>query len=200
MTRISPLALGLVCLVSSAALAQTPQRIRGTVASLDGAVLHVKPNGDGAEVAITLGPQVKVSEVLPSSLKEVKPGSFIGTAAETQPDGTLVAKEVHVFPEAMRGTGEGHYPFDLGPKSTMTNGTIGQEVTGAVGDTLTVKYKGGEKAIRVPADVPVVTFGPGDKAELTPGAHVIVFAQAGADGALSASRVAVGKNGLVPPM
>ena len=200
MTRSALLALGLLGLVSSAALAQTPQRIRGTVVSLDGAVLHVKPNGEGAEAAITLGPQLKVSEVLPSSLKEVKPGSFIGTAAETQPDGTLVAKEVHVFPEAMRGTGEGHYAFDLGPKSTMTNGTIGQEVTGAAGDTLTFKYKGGEKAIKVPADVPVVTFGPGDKAELTPGAHVIVFAQAGTDGALSASRVVVGKDGLVPPM
>lgn len=181
-------------------MAQTPTRVRGIVVSLDGNVLHVAPNDAGAEKTITLEPKLEVSTVVPSSLAEVKPGSFIGTAAQTQSDGSLVATEIHVFPESMRGTGEGHQGFDLGPKSTMTNGTVGQEVVGTTGQSLTVKYKGGEKTVIVPPNVPVVTFEPGDRAELTPGAHVIVFAQTSADGGLTSERVAVGKNGLTPPM
>lgn len=186
-------------LMASAAVAATPTRVRGTIASLEGNVLHVTAK-TGGDTMITLGPKLTVSAVVPSSMADIKPGSFIGTAAETQADGTLVAKEVHVFPEALRGTGEGHYAFDLGPKSTMTNGTVGQEVTGASGNALTVKYKGGEQSVTVPPGVPVVTFEPGDRTELVPGAHVIVFAQTGGDGKLTAERVAVGKNGLTPPM
>lgn len=189
-----------LCLgASGVVMAQTPTRVRGTVASLEGDTLHVTANG-GGDTIITLGPKATVTAVVPSSMADIKPGSFIGTAAETQADGSLVAKEVHVFPEAMRGSGEGHYAFDLGPKSTMTNGTVGQEVTGSTSNTLTVKYKGGEKSIAVPSSVPVVTFEPGDRSELAPGAHVIVFAQTGADGKLTSQRVAVGKNGLTPPM
>jgi len=111
-----------------------------------------------------------------------------------------VAKEVHIFPESMRGSGEGHRGFDLGPKSTMTNGTVGQEVKGTSGNTLTVAYKGGQKSIVVPPDAPVVTFTPGDRAMLVEGAHIIVQPQIGAGGALMAERVIVGKDGLVPPM
>ncbi len=99
----------------------------------------------------------------------------------------------------MRGAGEGHRGFDLGPKSTMTNGTVGNEVKGASGDTLTVAYKGGEKSIVVPPGAPVVMFAPGDKAMLVPGAHVIVQTKAAAGGTLTAERVTVGKDGLVPP-
>ena len=187
-------------LLAATALAATPTRVRGTVASLDGNELHVVPTAGGAEMVITLGPKLTVAAIIPTTMAEIKPGSFIGTAAETQADGTLVAKEVHVFPEAMRGTGEGHYAFDLGPKSTMTNGTVGQEVTGTSGNTLTVKYKGGEKNVTVPSNIPVVTFEPADKTQLVAGAHVIVFAQTGDDGKLTAERVAVGKNGLTPPM
>ena len=189
-----------LCLAASAAMAQTPVHIRGTITSLDGNALHVRANDPGAEKTITLGPKLKVSAVLSSSLAEIKPGSFIGTAAQTQADGSLVAREIHVFPESMRGSGEGHRSFDLGPKSTMTNGTVGQEVVGTTGRSLTVKYKGGEKTIVVPPDVPVVTFEPGDRAELIPGAHVIVFAHSEADGALSSEQIAVGKDGLTPPM
>ena len=189
-----------LCLAASSGMAQTPTRVRGTVVSLDGDALRVRPNGDGAEETITLGATLAVSAVVPSSLTRVKPGSFIGTAAQTQPDGSLRATEVHVFPENMRGTGEGHYGFDLGPKSSMTNGTVGQEVVGTSGESVTVKYKGGEKTVIVPPDVPVVTFEKGDRTELTPGAHVIVFAEAGAGGALTSERVAVGRNGLTPPM
>lgn len=186
-------------LVAGGALAETPSRIRGTVTSLDGTALRVAGSG-GQDVVITLSANSSVTAVLPAKLSEVQPGSFIGTAAETQPDGTLVAKEVHIFPESMRGSGEGHRDFDLGPKSTMTNGTVGQEVKGTSGNTLTVAYKGGEKSIVVPPNAPVVTFAPGDRAMLVPGAHVIVQPQAGAGGVLVTERVIVGKDGMVPPM
>ncbi len=185
---------------TGAQAAATPMRVRGTIASIDGNILHVASTGGSADTTVTLGPKLRISALIPSTMAAIKPGSFIGTAAETQADGTLVAKEVHVFPEAMRGAGEGHGPFDLGPKSTMTNGTVGNEVTGSSGNTLTVKYKGGEKPIVVPPNVPVVTFEPGDRAELTPGAHVIVFAEKAEDGSLTSETVVVGKNGLTPPM
>jgi hypothetical protein len=182
-----------------AAAAQTPTRIRGTISSVEGTVVHVTPNGGGDD-AVTLGATTKVTLVAPTTLDAIKPGSFIGTAARTEADGSLVALEVHVFPESMRGSGEGHRPFDLGPKSTMTNGTVGQQVIGKTGQTLSVDYKGGQKQIVVPPDVPVVTFAPGDAALLVKGAHVIVFAQTGADGALTAANMLVGKDGLVLPM
>jgi hypothetical protein len=185
-------------LAAAGALAAPPSRIRGTVTSLDGTALHIMASG-GRDVVI-LSPNYSVTAVVPAKLSEVQPGSFIGTAADTQPDGTLVAKEVHVFPESMRGSGEGHRGFDLGPKSTMTNGTVGQEVKGTSGNTLTVAYKGGEKSILVPPGVPVVSFAPGDRSMLVQGAHVIVQTQAGAGRALMAERVIVGKDGLVPPM
>ena len=188
-----------LAILAGPALAQTSTRIRGTVTSIDGTALHVKTTA-GQDVAITLSPNYGVTALVPAKLSEVTPGSFIGTAADTQPDGTLVAKEIHIFPESLRGSGEGHRDFDLGPKSTMTNGTVGQEVKGTSGDTLTVAYKGGEKTIVVPPGAPVVMFAPGDKAMVVLGAHVIVQAQAGDGGALRAERVTVGKDGLVPPM
>ena len=136
---------------------------------------------------------------MPIKLEDIKPGSFIGSAAMPQADGTQRALEVHVFPESMRGTGEGHRPFDLQPQSTMTNGTVG-DLVGSKGRTLTVKYKGGEKTVIVPDDVPIVSIEPGTRALLTPGAHVIVFASKGADGSMTAISVNVGENGLTPPM
>ena len=188
-----------LALLAGGAGAQSSNRLRGTVAWLDGTTLHLKDKA-GQDVTVALSPTYAVTALVPAKLADVTPGSFIGAAADTQADGTLVAKEVHIFPEAMRGSGEGHRTFDLGPKSTMTNGTVGNEVTGASGDTLTVAYKGGEKSIVVPPGAPVVMFAPGDRAMLVPGAHVIVQAQTADGGGLTADRVTVGKDGLVPPM
>ena len=129
-------------------------------------------------------------------------GEVLGVAdpAVPQPDGTLRALELQVFPEAMRGVAEGNHPWDLGPQSSMTNGTGGGEVKASDGRSLTVKYGSAEKKVFVPADVPVVTYEPGSRALLTPGAHVILTAKKADDGTLSADRVTVGKNGLTPPM
>ena len=199
MIQRTAIAAALLAMLGGAAMAQSADRVRGTVASLDGAALRVTAN-DGQTVTITLSPFYSVTALVPAKLSDVQAGSFIGIAADTQPDGTLVAREVHIFPEAMRGAGEGHRGFDLGPQSTMTNGTVGNEVKGTSGDTLTVAYKGGEKSIVVPPSAPVVMFAPGDKAMLVPGAHVIVQAKAASGGTLTVERVTVGKDGLVPPM
>jgi hypothetical protein len=175
-----------------------PTRIRGTIASLDGQTLVVNAR-NGQKVTITLADKLTVTETSTTKLTEVHPGSFIGTTAIPQPDGTMKALEVHVFPESMRGTGEGFRPWDLGATSTMTNGTVGQ-IEGSGGRSLTVKYKEGEKTVTVPPDVPVVALEVGSRAMLVPGAHVFVIANKAGDGTISAARVTVGKDGLEPPM
>ena len=199
MLKLATVASLSLCLSAGAVLAQSATRIRGSVVSVDGPVLHLKDRA-GMDLTVTMSPSYTVTAVVPAKLGDVTPGSYIGAAADPQPDGTLVAKEVHIFPEAMRGSGEGHRAFDLGPQSTMTNGTVGNEVKGAAGDRLTVAYKGGEKSIVVPPNAPVVTFAPGDRAMVVPGASVIVQAQKAENGGLTAERVTVGRDGLVPPM
>ena len=181
------------------ASAQTPARIRGAIASLDGQILTVKTRED-PEVKIKLADNYAVTAVVPISMDQVKPGSFIGSAAMKQADGSMKAVEVLVFPEAMRGANEGHYPWDLMPESTMTNATVEAVVDGTAGREMALTYKGGKQKIIVPAGVPIVTFEPGDKSLLVPGALVFVGSQKAADGTLSAGRVNVGKNGFKPPM
>jgi hypothetical protein len=175
-----------------------PARLRGTIAGIDGDTLTLTTR-DAQTVKVTLRADTAVTAVIPARLDDIKPGSFIGTAAMPGPNGSLIALEVHVFPESMRGTGEGHRPFDLQPESTMTNGTVGDVVVSS-GRTLTVGYKGGEKTVTVPPDVPVVGFEPGDRSLLVVGAHAILFGTRQADGSIAAARVLVGKDGLVPPM
>jgi hypothetical protein len=182
-------------------LAQTPptiQRVRGAVKALEGNVLVVDTR-EGGVARITLAPNYTVAAVIPATLADAKPGTFIGTAA-AGPKEKLRALEVLIFPEAMRGTGEGFYPWDLVPESTMTNGTIEAEVTGGDGRMLTVVAKGEKLQVTVPPNTPIVTFIPGDAAMLKPGTKVFVGAQKAADGTLSAARVNAGKDGLTPPM
>jgi hypothetical protein len=142
--------------------------------------------------------------IVKASLSDIKTGSFVGVTGMPQADGSQKALEVHIFPEAMRGTGEGHYPWDLRPQSTMTNGYVEhveQTVTGVNGQTLTLKYKDGEKKIIVPPDTPIVTYVLGDKSELKPGAKILIAAAKKLpDGTLQAPRVNFGKDGLTPPM
>lgn len=175
-----------------------PTRLRGTVDALSENALSITlKSGDKALVALT--DKTGVAQVLPYKLSDIRKGQYIGTAAVPGVGGKLMALEVLVFPEAMRGTGDGHYPWDLQPESSMTNGAIG-DVSDAGGRTLTVKYKGGEQTVQVPDGTPVVTVGPGTRAMLTPGAHVIAFASKGSEGEYTALRVLVGKDGLTPPM
>jgi hypothetical protein len=192
----------LLSLLAGAALAQTgPVAVtRATIESVspDGASLAVQTR-DGQKETVKLGDKTPVTLVVPATLADVKSGAFIGVAALPGEGDELKAMEVHVFPEAMRGTGEGHRPFDLGPGSTMTNGTIVARVDGVSGSKLTVTYKGGQQTIVVDPKAPIVSFQPGARADLKPGAAIIARGARAADGSLDAQRVLVGKDGLVPP-
>lgn len=189
-------------LFTSAAWAQQPQpvRIRGTIESLEGSMLTVKSR-EGEERKVMLTDNVAVTGVTKIAMSEIKPGSYIGVTGMPQPDGTQKAIAIHIFPEAMRGTGEGSRPWDLRPNSTMTNATVDQKVEATDGQTLMVKYKDGEKKVVVTPDTPIVTFVPGDRSELKPGAKVIIMgATKKEDGSLETARVNVGIDGLTPPM
>ena len=197
-SRAAVLGLGLL-LGASAAWAQSPPtRVRGKIERLDGPMLTVKSR-DGADVTIRLADNVSVSGVAKAALTDIKPGTYVGIAALPQPGGALRAVEVLVFPEAMRGTAEGHGPWDLLPESTMTNATVAESVERVEGRTLTLKYKDGDRTIMVPPDIPIVTLAPGDKSELKPGAAVFIPAARQPDGSLQASRVIVGRE-VAPPM
>lgn len=189
--------------LAGSALAQTPDakptRIRGNVVSLDGDVLKVHRRS-GDTVSIALAANVPVSAVKAMQLSDIKPGTFVGTAATTGTDGKLTATEVVVFPEAARGTGEGHYAWDLGPNSTMTNANVDTVVQGTDGRNLKLSYKGGSNEVTVPPNVPIVTFMPAARSDLAPGKQVFVVAKPASQGTYAAQRVVVEKDGVVPPM
>lgn len=179
---------------------QPPVRVRGEIVKVEGNKLFVKAR-DGAELVVNTPDNVGVSGVVKIPLSDVKAGSYIGISAMPEADGSQNALHIHIFPEAMRGVAEGHGAWDVRPGSTMTNATVDQIAAVGDGRTLTVKYKDGEKKIVVPADTPIVTYLPGTRDELKPGAKIfIVAAQRQPDGSLNAARISVGRDGLTPPM
>ena len=189
-------------LMASVASAQQPQmaRVRGTIASVDGEVLTVTGR-DGTPMTVKLADNAPVRTVVKMSLADVKQGSFVGITAMPQPDGTQKAIEVHIFPEARRGAGEGHRPWDLVPNSTMTNANVEQLVTAVDGPMLTMKYKDGEKKISVPTNATIVAFVNGDRNELKPGAKIFIAAGTKQpDGTIETGGVNVGRDGVTPPM
>ena len=188
----------LVC-VAWPASAQETVRIRGTVERVDGPVYVVKTR-DGAEVKLTMTDNPLFVAIAPATMADIKPGMFVGSAGMIQADGTQKAIEVHIFPESMRGTGEGHYDWDLKPNTKMTNANVEQTVAGVDGPVLSVKYKDGEKKVVVSPDTPVVTYVPGDKSDLKAGAKIIAFIKPLPDGSFETSRISVGRDGLTPPM
>jgi hypothetical protein len=186
-----------LCTAQTAASAGPTVRLRGTVQSVTPQTLTVKERS-GEVVQLALSDKLVVAEVYPIALADIQPGSFIGTAALPQADGTQRAIAVTVFPESARGTGEGHRPFDLQPQSTMTNATVADVVAAPAGRTMTLRYKDGEKTLVVPADAPVVTFRPGDRSLLMPGASVSLSAQV-VDGKPTALRINAGRHGFALP-
>ncbi len=185
--------------VGLAQAAEAPRvGVRGAITAMEGDAMHVKVNS-GEDVIVHLIPSTQVRAVTLAKIDEIKPGSYIGSAAMPNADGTLTALEVHVFPPAMVGTGDGHRAFDLKEGSSMTNGTVGDLVV-SNGRTLTVKYKGGEQKIVVPEDVPIVNLEPGDRSLLKAGVKVVLFAAQGADGTITAQAISAGKDGVTPPM
>jgi hypothetical protein len=200
---IRSIAALLLAVVSAVAIAQAPAsppvRIRGTVEKLDGQMLTVKSRS-GESMTVKMADNFTVMGIAKASAADITDGKFIGTTTVGERDGALVALEVHIFPEAMRGTGEGHRDWDLRPSSKMTNANVANVVSMGKDRVMTVQYKGGEKKVLVPADAAVVTYAPAERGELKPGAQVFVLASRQPDGSLAASRVGVGLNGQVPPM
>lgn len=196
------IAVAMVAVSTLSALAQrapVPTRVRGTIESVNGDTMQVKARS-GEDVKLHIASDVNVSGISRISLADIKPGSFVGATTVPGPDGGANAVEVHVFPESMRGTGEGSRPYDLKPNSSMTNATVSESVVGNDGHTLLVKYKDGEKKVFVADNTPVVTFVPGDRSDLKAGAKVIAFMKQLPDGSFETNRVSVGRDGLTPPM
>lgn len=198
--RLLPVALA-ACLFAVAASAQTAQtmRIRGTIAGLHGHTLSINTR-EGSALDVTLNDPLTVTTVKRLELSDIKQGTYVGIASRTGADGKAQALEVLVFPDAMRGVGEGHYAWDLQPGSMMTNANVTAVVTAKAGNELTLTYKGGSERIMVPPDVPVVTLAQAGRSDLKPGAGVMFGATRDANGTLTASRVTVGTQGVNPPM
>ena len=193
------IAFSLAATMSAAAAQGAPTRLRGSIAGIDGNTATIATR-EGTTVAVKLTDNWGVMLVSPVTMADIKENSFVGIASLKGPDGTLNALEVLVFPEAARGSNEGHYPWDLQPESMMTNATVTTVVSANDGQTLTLKYKGGAQTIKVKPGTPIVTFAPGDKADAKVGAKVFLGAAKAADGSLTATRLLVGKDGLTPPM
>jgi hypothetical protein len=195
------LALTIVCLSLFGAASKVSAqdvRIRGTIERVEGPVYVVR-NRDGAELKLTVTDNPLYVAIAPSTMADIKAGMFVGSAGMPMPDGTQKAIEVHIFPESMRGTGEGHYDWDLKPNAKMTNANVEQTVTGTDGQMLSVKYKDGEKKLLVTLETVVVTYVPGTKDDLKPGTRIFVgAAKKLPDGTLQTPRITYGRNGAGP--
>jgi hypothetical protein len=207
MDRITRRVLGAAALAlvvaATTSFAQQPQtvRVRGTVEAADGPMLTVKGRDGQTTYKVKMADNVSVRGIVKAALSDIKDNSFIGVTGMPQADGSQKAVEIHIFPEAMRGTGEGHRPWDLQPGSTMTNAAVTQMVKSVDGDVITLKYKDGEKKIVVTPQTVIVTYVPGDKSELKPGAKIFIAGAAKKeDGTLEAASISVGRDGLTPPM
>ena len=195
--RMFAASFALICIILPAS-AQETVRIRGTIERIEGPVYVVK-NRDGAELKLTVTDNPLFVAIVKSTMADIKPGMFVGSAGMMQPDGSQKAIEVHIFPESMRGTGEGHYDWDLLPKSKMTNANVEQAVNSVDGQVLSVKYKDGEKKLLVTPETIVVTYEIGRKDEVQPGTKIFVAAaKKQPDGTVQAPRITYGRNGQAP--
>jgi hypothetical protein len=199
---MTKLLLAGIVVAATCVMAQAQQsptvRLRGTIEKVQGNTLTLKP-ATGDVVTLALAPNARVVAVVKSSMADVKEGTFLGSAAMPQPDGSQKALEIHIFPEQMRGTGEGHRPYAPVSGSTMTNGTSGAPVAAVDDSAIMVKYKDGEKKIVVPPGTPIVRYEIGSAADLKPGAHFTVLAATKKpDGTFEAARINVGRDGAAP--
>jgi len=210
--KISVLALATVGMITLcpivAVTAPSSMNVRGTVAGVDGNTLEISAPGSGTE-KVRLTSNAEIVTVAPASLSDIKPGTFIGTAATPRTDGILQAIEIHIFPESMRGTGEGNRSWDLGPRSTMTNGTVARrpgrvadnKVSKVEGSNLTVEYNGGTQIVTATPNTRVVMLVPANRSDIKLNAPVFIpAATKAADGVLEAKLITVGKDGIPPPM
>src|ERR1700730_5403946 len=204
MRTTSLLAAGFIALLALPALAQappegTPMRIRGTVDKLDVNPLTDKSR-DGQMLTVALAPNFTVRGVVAKSVADIKAGDYVASTSVKGPDGTLKAIEVHIFPENMRGTAEGQFPWDLVPDSVMTNATVAQITAAPQGQVMKVNYKGSEAEVTVPPGIPIVGYVRAAPPLLKPGTTIFIVARKQADGTLPAASVTAEKDGVKPPM
>jgi hypothetical protein len=200
MTMMRTLGASAVALLfaTSFAAAQAPQmvRVRATLENVSAPMLTAKAR-DGAEMKIKLADNAPVNEVVPMSLADIKDNSYIAVTAMPQPDGTQKAVAILIFPEAMRGVAEGFRPWDLEPNSTMTNATVAEQVKSTDGQTITVKYKDGDKKVLVTPATIIVTYKKAAVSDLKAGQKIFVAAAKKLDdGTLEAPNVAYGDVGV----
>ncbi len=199
------LAAAVIGLFTMPALAQTPPpagtptRVRGTVDKLDGQNLMVKSR-DGQTLTIALAPNVTVSYLVKKSMADIKNGDYVASTGIKGTDGKVHAIEVRIFPESLRGAGEGQYPWDLKPDTIMTNATVGTITKSPQGDVVKVSYKGTESEYTIDPTTPIFGTATGDTGLLKPGAAVFVIAQKQEDGKMTAARLYAEKDGIKPPM
>ena len=211
------LLLGACITAGGLAHAQTsPSRIRGEIVSINGTAFQLKADS-GQTIAVKLADKYSISARSRADPAKITSGTFLGTTAVPGPDGTLVATEVHIFPESMRATREGHRPMDAAAGTTMTNATVASVATVNPGRTMTnatvaavtggdqerrmtLRYSGGEKLVTIPKDIPIVIVGPGDRSMLVAGAHVVVSGEKESDGSMLVDRIFVGRDGFIPPL
>jgi len=192
-------AASLLTLTSAFAEAPVSSRVRGMIESINGDLLIVKKS-DGHNVTMKMTSNAAITGVEKVSLSDISPGTYIGVTTVADAQGNQKATEVHLFPNSLRGAGEGTRPWDTAPNSSMTNGGLDKMVASNDGSTLTVKYRGGEKQVVVTPETAVVKLVPGKRSDLQEGAKIVAATVRTADGALETSRVSVGLNGLTPPM
>ncbi|CAH1673246.1 conserved exported hypothetical protein [Hyphomicrobiales bacterium] len=195
-----PLTLSVFALAGSLAVAQAPgTRLRGTVERMEGTTLELKA-ADGREIKVALAPGFSVGGMVAAKAADIAKGAFIGVGAKPQPNGTLLAVQVVIFPEAMRGTGEGHRPWGVLPDATMTNATVAETVSLVDGANLVLSYPGGEQKVTITPEATILMAAPAQASELKPGAQVAMTANRQADGSYSTSRVTVAKAGAKLPL
>lgn len=184
--------------VGAAQAQQGGTRLRGEVEAVNGSVLTLK-TADGREARVALAPGFSTGGVVPAKASDIAKGAFIGVGAKPQPDGTLLAVQVFIFPEAMRGTGEGHRPWAVLPDATMTNATVAETVSRVDGANLVLSYPGGEQKVAITPEATILMAAPAEASELKPGAQIAMTASRQADGSYSTSRVTVAKGGAKLP-
>ena len=206
MRPLSLFIVALAGLVALPAFAQTPAapanppvRVRGTIEKLDGNKLTVKSR-DGQDVDVTLADNVGIVYLVKKSLADIKTGDYLASTGLKGTDGKIHAIEVRIFPDALRGAGEGQYPWDLKPDTVMTNATAGTMTKEGDSNVVSVTYKGTTSDYIIDPTTPIFTYAQGDKSLLVPGAAVFVIAQKKDDGSLNTARLTVEKDGVKPPM
>ncbi len=201
MIRSLSVALALAVGASNFAFAQTTAvvKARGTIEAITGDVLSVATR-DGVKRDVHLRAMTRISLAMKASRDDLKPNAFIGVTAAPDANGGLKVLEIHIFPESLRGTGEGSRAYDLAPGSSMTNGALSPRVGALDGGELTVNYAGGAKTVRLPPDAPIVAVGPGVRDDVKLGAGIVATGAQADDGGLNAAYIVVGKDGVMPPM